>query len=190
MNKYVYWNNFTWWSVLSFQIDELIRFEAHTDIHPLDVSMMKPPDSNIDAVWPSPPPIFSVHYSSITELSVHYSDEKENLKMWVLCVLQLKVLRVHQVNICWLVSEERNLINMSSGCLFSVSFNALPTQTPTHMNKVQACMYSIQTNTQDTNMVPCKDVTVHTLACTHAHVLPCQDLSRQAVPTGWAKIMT
>lgn len=61
-----------------------------------------------------------------------------NLKMLPLFVLQLKVLREHQVNIHWLASTVRNLINMSSGCLLTVSFNALPTHTPTHMNKVQA----------------------------------------------------
>lgn len=58
--------------------------------------------------------------------------------MWALCVLPLKVLREHQVNIQWLASTERNLINMSSGCLLPVSFNALPTHTPTHTNKERA----------------------------------------------------
>lgn len=123
-----------------------MHIRAYMDLHPFRYKMddiflmMKSPDSNNGAVWPHPPHthIFSLQSSFITDLSVHYSDEKENLKMWALCVLPLKVLREHQVNIQWLVSTKRNLINMSSGCLLTVSFNALPTHTPTHMNKVQA----------------------------------------------------
>lgn len=120
---------------------ELTHIRAYMDLHPFRYKMddifimMKSPDSNNSAVWPRPPPIFFLQSSFITDLSVHYSDEKENLKMWALCVLPLKVLREHQVNIQWLASTERNLINMSSGCLLPVSFNALPTHTPTHTNK-------------------------------------------------------
>lgn len=71
---------------------------------------------------------FSPWLSSLTDLSVHCSDERENLKMLPPCASQLKVMGEHQVNIHRLASTVRNLINMSSGCLLTVSFNALPTQ--------------------------------------------------------------
>lgn len=152
---------------------ELIHNKAYTDLHPFRYKMddifimMKSPDSNNGAVWPSPLPIPLHALSSITDLSVHYSDEKENLKMLPLCVLQLKVLREHQVNIHWLASTVRNLINVSSGCLLTVSFNALPTHTPTHMNKVQAHTHvrATQTNTHETHTL----AQMHTQRNTHAH---------------------
>lgn len=109
----------------------------------------------------SPSSHFPSALSSITDLSVHYSDETENLKMLPLCVSQLKVLREHWVNIHWLASTARNLINMSSGCLLSVSFNALPTQTPTHMSKAQV---HTRTNTHDT-------LTQEAHTCSHARPL-------------------
>lgn len=179
---------------------ELMHIRAYMDLRPFRYKMddifimMKSPDSNNSAVWPHPTPIFSLQSSFITDLSVHYSDEKENLKMWALCVLPLKVLREHQVNIQWLASTERNLINMSSGCLLTVSFNALPTHTPTHTNKVQARanVHATQTNTGETRArTRAKSHTKtwpRTHARTHAHALPSRVLSRRAAPTGWAKI--
>lgn len=102
--------------------------------------------------------------------------------MLPLCVLQLKVLREHQVNIHWLASTVRNLISMSSGCLFTVSCSALPMHTPTHMNKVQAHtlkhVHAAQTSTHEihspTQMYTQEKIPVHTHACTHAYMLPSQ----------------
>ena len=122
--------------------------------------------------------------------------------MLPLCVLQLKVLREHQVNIHWLASTVRNLINMSSGCLLTVSFNALPTHTPTHMNKVPAHththidvhVHATPTNTRETHTHTHAKVhtqrntraRTHTLAHTPTRYLAnlAEDLSRQAAPTG------
>lgn len=98
--------------------------------------------------------------------------------MLPLFVLQLKVLREHQVNIHWLASTVRNLINMSSGCQLTVSFNALPTHTPTHMNKVQAhthicTLHTLHmTNTHETHTLmqfTPKEKLVHTCSRTPLH---------------------
>lgn len=118
--------------------------------------------------------------------------------MLPLCVSQLKVLREHQVNIHWLASTVRNLINMSSGCLLTVSFNALPTHTPTHMNEAQvhththACCTDKHTWNTHANAHTKKYACAHTHARTHTPTRYlanlAEDLSRQAAPTGWAKI--
>ena len=63
---------------------------------------------------------------------------------------------------------------MSSGCLLTVSFNAL--QSPIHMNKIQAHMYATHTNTHDTHTMshtkthPCTHMLVHIPRCNLARI--------------------
>lgn len=114
---------------------KLTHNEAYIDVHSFRFKMddifiaMKSPDSSSSAVWPSPLSIFSIfilHNSLISSL-LRWGEG------WKWCVVELQVKA--QVNIGWLTSAQRKLINMSSGCLLTVSVNAWPTQTPTRMNK-------------------------------------------------------
>lgn len=138
------------------------------DLHPFRCKMddifimMKSPDSNNGAVCPRP--LYAL--SSRTDVVVHQMDE--------CCVLQLKVQREHQVNIHWLPSTERNLIDMSLSAL-TLCPRILP-----HTNT--RARYTVR-NAWNTDSRKCthKDILPHTNGRTRYIANRAADLSRQPV---------